>query len=187
MSRHIYTLFISTILFFVSSQCLALTVVERSFEELVNRADTILIGTVTEQKAQWENPTQQNYIVTDTILNDVETLKGFSSDTFTLRNKGGKLGPYREYYEGLPQLRVGTRYILFVENNRKAIFPIVGISQGILKVIKGSDDKEIVVPTNNNRTNFQHSSKTMSKSFSRNTRNSLSLNELKTAIRNELL
>ena len=188
--RHVGQYVLALALCFSTFNASALTVVERSFEELVARADTILIGTVSERSPQWQNPTLQNYIVTDTLLTDVEILKGAPSETYTLRTKGGKLGPYREYYEGLPQLLIDERYVLFIKNNYQAIFPIVGIDQGVLRIITNANNEETVTSTQGEALSLQPSPQNqVSKSLQPNSsiaHPTLSVAELKNAIHNEL-
>lgn len=114
---------------------MALTTVQRSFEELVSLADHILIGTVTGRQSIWRDPVQQRGIITQITLSDLELLKGeHSAANFVLEVTGGQIGPYGEAVGGLPQLAIGQRYLIFVRGNTKNIFPVVGIEQGVLRV-----------------------------------------------------
>lgn len=114
---------------------MALTTVQRSFEELVSLADHIVIGTVTGRQSVWRDPVQQRGIITQITLSDLELLKGeHSAANFVLEVTGGQIGPYGEAVGGLPQLAIGQRYVIFVRGNTQSIFPVVGIEQGVLTV-----------------------------------------------------
>lgn len=129
----------------LSPAVLALTTVQRSFEELVTLADHIVIGTVTGRQSLWRDPLQQRGIITQITLSDLELLKGeHSGSTFVLEMAGGQIGPYGEAVGGLPQLAIGQRYLIFVRGNTQSIFPVVGIEQGVLTVrVDGSGQARV--------------------------------------------
>lgn len=114
---------------------LALSAVNRSFEEMVELADQILVGTVSRQESLWRDPVQQRGIVTRITLTDLDLLKGeHGAADFVLEVAGGQIGPYGEAIAGLPQLISGQRYVLFIRGNARSLFPVVGIHQGVLVV-----------------------------------------------------
>ena len=132
-----------------SSATLALSTVQRSFEELVTLADHIVIGTVTGRQSIWHDPVQQRSIITQITLSDLELLKGkHSGASFVLEMTGGQIGPYGEAVGGLPQLTVGQRYVIFVRGNTQSIFPVVGIEQGVLTVRVDADGQTRVYTFN---------------------------------------
>jgi hypothetical protein len=109
----------------------ALTVVPRSFAELVGLADWVVIGTVTQVASAVEGERIYTYIT----LTDLEMIKGAWHDAeYRLRVSGGVVGQRVEVYQGLPQLEAGQRYILFIRENFSALFPVVGLHQGVFRV-----------------------------------------------------
>jgi hypothetical protein len=111
----------------------ALTAVPRTFAELVRLADWVLIGTVTQVTSAVEAKGERIY--TYVTLADLEMIKGVWHDTeYVLRVSGGVVDQRGEVYPGLPQFEAGRRYILFIQGNFSALFPVVGLHQGVFRV-----------------------------------------------------
>jgi hypothetical protein len=111
----------------------ALTAVPRTFAELVGFADWVLIGTVTQITSAVEAKRERIY--TYVTLADLEVIKGAWHDTeYVLRVSGGVVDQRGEVYPGLPQFEAGRRYILFIQGNFSALFPVVGLHQGVFRV-----------------------------------------------------
>ena len=111
----------------------ALTAVPRTFAELVGLADWVLIGTVTQITSAVEAKGERIY--TYVTLADLEVIKGAWHDTeYVLRVSGGVVDQRGEVYPGLPQFEAGRRYILFIQGNFSALFPVVGLHQGVFRV-----------------------------------------------------
>ena len=109
----------------------ALTVVPRTFAELVGLADWVVIGTVTQVASAIEGERIYTYMTRA----DLEVIKGTWHDAeYRLRVSGGVVGQRMEVYQGLPQLEAGGRYILFIQGNFSALFPVVGLHQGVFRV-----------------------------------------------------
>ena len=118
-----------------SAAVLSFTEVGRSFSQLVDLADVILIGTVTDSAPTWGQGQQASSIFTVVTLDDLEVIKGsVSGATYAFRHVGGRMGDVLQFYEGMPRLKVGTRYLLFIPGDTNVLFPTVGISQGIFIV-----------------------------------------------------
>jgi hypothetical protein len=122
----------------------ALTAVPRTFAELVGRADWVLIGTVTQVTSAVEAKGTQIY--TYVTLADLEVIKGEWHDTeYVLRVSGGVVDQRGEVYPGFPQFEEGRRYILFIQGNFSALFPVVGLHQGVFRVEWDSVRQQTVV------------------------------------------
>ena len=122
----------------------ALTVVPRTFAELVGLADWVLIGTVTQVSSAVE--AQGERIYTYVTLTDLEMIKGEWHDTeYVLRVSGGVVDQRGEVYPGLPQFEVGKRYVLFIQGNFSALFPVVGLHQGMFRVERDAARQQTVV------------------------------------------
>jgi hypothetical protein len=91
----------------------------------------VVIGTVTQSASAVEGERIYTYIT----LADLEMIKGTWHDAeYRLRVSGGVVGQRMEVYQGLPQLEAGQRYILFIQGNFSALFPVVGLHQGVFRV-----------------------------------------------------
>jgi len=111
----------------------ALIAMPRTFAELVGLADWVLIGTVTQVTSAVEAKGERIY--TYVTLADLEVIKGEWHDTeYVLRVSGGVVDQRGEVYPGLPQFEEGRRYILFIQGNFSALFPVVGLHQGVFRV-----------------------------------------------------
>src|SRR3569623_327776 len=124
----------------------ALSVVPRSFDELVSLADVVLGGMVSAQQSRCVTP-EQVQISTYVTLSDLQVVKGALDDPqYTLRIAGGVVGDRAEEYPGLPQLVTGQSYVLFVRGNQRDFFPVVGIHQGVYHIVKDAAGREVVLP-----------------------------------------
>ena len=125
----------------------ATTVVERSFSELVQRADMITVGTVTEVREEWD--TAQQAPLTVVTFSDLTILKGRQSGSLTLYFLGGHT-PEGTYLAipGMPRFAVGEKNVVFSAGNRRDFCPLVGIWQGRLHVKFDSQRKIETVSDN---------------------------------------
>jgi len=124
----------------------ALTIVPRTFTELVGLADWVLIGTVTQVASAVEAKGERIY--TYVTLADLEVIKGEWHDTeYVLRVSGGVVDQRMEVYPGLPQFETGRRYILFIQGNFRDLFPVVGLAQGVFRVEWDPERQQEVVRT----------------------------------------
>src|SRR5947199_4457590 len=67
----------------------ATTVIPPTFDELVDQAQVIFQGKVTEVRSQWTGEGAQRYIVSYVTFRVEESLKGNSGQTYTIRMCGG--------------------------------------------------------------------------------------------------
>lgn len=105
----------------------AMTVVNRSFPELVARAEQIVVGTVTDVR---EGPDDRGAPCTWVTFADLVVLKGDVGSTLTLRLLGGASGPNVARIPDMPTFTPGQRLVLFVAGNGRDICPLVGVWQG---------------------------------------------------------
>jgi hypothetical protein len=128
----------------------ALTTAEHSFDELVALSEQILVGTVTDIASAWGQGREAGTIFSTIRLNAIETIKGPAPDgAYTLKVIGGVVGDQAQFYPGLPQFQSGQRYLLFIRGNRRAMFPITGVTQGFYRVQWDSRaERLLAVPAN---------------------------------------
>lgn len=112
---------------------LATTVVPPSFDELVERADTVFEGRVTAIRSKWVGQGDARRIKTEYTFAVDEVLKGSAAATYTLEVLGGTVGDVTLTVGGSPDFAVGDRVLLFVTRNRTQFVPLVGVMHGHYK------------------------------------------------------
>jgi hypothetical protein len=112
----------------VSAQ--ATTVIPPTFDQLVNDAELIFQGTVTELHSQWTGEGVDRHIVTYVTFQVEEAIKGAPGANYTLRMFGGTVDGLTMEATDTPRFKMGNRDILFVEHNGTQFVPLVGIMHG---------------------------------------------------------
>lgn len=112
------------------SQTTATTVIPPTFEQLVQEAELIFQGTVTDSRSVWEGEGGQRHIETYVTFNVEDSVKGQPGTSYTIRMLGGTVGDETMEVTDSPKFKVGDREILFVEHNNDQFVPLVGISHG---------------------------------------------------------
>src|SRR6266403_6120667 len=108
----------------------ATIVVPPTFEQLVQQAELIFQGTVTDVRSVWQGEGAQRHIDTYIRFQVDENVKGNATSSYTLRVLGGTVGDETMEVTDTPKFKVGDREILFVEHNNEQFVPLVGISHG---------------------------------------------------------
>lgn len=125
----------------------ALSVVPRSFDELVQRADLVMVGTVQDVRSEFaDGGLDQNTIFSYVSFGDLDVVKGrVAAMEYELRVPGGVVGRFAQDYPGVPTFQTGQRYLLFIRGNRRDFFPVVGITQGVYRVLTTTQERHVVV------------------------------------------
>src|ERR1700741_2233652 len=105
----------------------ATTVIPPTFEQLVQQAELIFQGTVTDSRSVWEGEGGQRHIETYVTFQVEENVKGQAGTSYVIRMLGGTVGDETMEVTDTPKFRVGDREILFVEHNNEQFIPLVGI------------------------------------------------------------
>src|SRR5437867_11309553 len=108
----------------------ATIVVPPTFEQLVQQAELIFQGTVTDVRSVWQGEGAQRHIDTYVRFQVDENVKGNATSSYTLRVLGGTVGDETMEVTDSPKFKVGDREILFVEHNNEQFVPLVGINHG---------------------------------------------------------
>ena len=124
------------------------TVIPPTFDELVNRAQVIFQGVVTDVRSQWVGEGAQRSIVSYVIFKVEDAMKGNPGSTYTMRMLGGTVGDQTMEVTDSPKFKVGNRDVLFVENNGSQFVPLVGIMHGRFRVERERASGREVVTTN---------------------------------------
>jgi hypothetical protein len=112
----------------------ATSVIPPTFEELVQQAELIFQGTVTDVRSVWEGEGAQRHIDTYVTFQIDEKVKGEATSSYTIRMLGGTVGDETMEVTDSPKFKVGDREILFVEHNNEQFIPLVGIDHGHFRV-----------------------------------------------------
>src|SRR5258706_313796 len=105
-----------------------------TFEQLVQQAELIFQGTVTDVRSVWQGEGAQRHIDTYVRFQVDENVKGNATSSYTLRVLGGTVGDETMEVTDSPKFKVGDREILFVEHNNEQFGPLVGINHGHFRV-----------------------------------------------------
>lgn len=108
----------------------ATTVIPPTFERLVQQAEVIFQGTVTDVRSIWEGEGAQRHIDTYITFQIGENVKGNAGSSYTIRILGGTVGDETMEVTDTPKFKVGDSDILFVEHNNDQFVPLVGINNG---------------------------------------------------------
>lgn len=112
----------------------ATTVLEKSFSALVQEAEVIAVGTVSAIATEWDEDREAPFTLV--TFSDVDILKGEAATALTLRFLGGPT-PDGSILRiaGVPQFTIGERNVLFVAGNDHYAVPLIGIWQGVYRVV----------------------------------------------------
>jgi hypothetical protein len=108
----------------------ATTVIAPDFESLVSQADYIVRATVKSITSEYRTTPQGKAIFTKVELQVLETIAGTPPQPLVLQLLGGTVDGMTMRVAGVPQFHVGDEDILFVQNNGRQFFPLVGIMNG---------------------------------------------------------
>lgn len=108
----------------------ATTVIAPTFDELVDQAEVIFQGNVTDVKSMWAGEGGQRHIVSFVTFQIEDGLKGNPGQSYTIRMLGGTVDGETMEISDAPKFAVGDKDILFVQNNGSQFIPLVGIMHG---------------------------------------------------------
>ena len=129
----------------------ATTVIPPTFDELVDQAQVIFQGTVTEVKSQWAGEGAQRYIVSYVTFRVEESLKGKSGQSYTIRMFGGTVDDESMGVSDAPVFVAGDKDIVFVQNNGTQFIPLVGIMHGRFHIQRDRSGHESVLTNENEK------------------------------------
>ena len=124
------------------------TIIPPTFEQLVQQAELIFQGTVTNSLSVWEGEGGQRHIETYVTFKIEDNVKGQAGASYTIRMLGGTVGDETMEVTDTPKFTVGDREILFVEHNNDQFVPLVGIDHGRFHVQKDEQTGRDVVVNN---------------------------------------
>jgi len=112
------------------------SVLPPTFDELVARADEVILARVVARQSSWVTSRSGRAIVTDVTFAIERTLKGESRIQRTLEFLGGTVGDVSLTVAGIPEFQVNDRDVLFVRDTGRPASPLVGFSYGRFRVVR---------------------------------------------------
>lgn len=108
----------------------ATTVIAPDFDSLVSGADYVVRAVVKSVTSEYRTTPQGRAIFTKVELQVLETITGTPPSPLVLDLLGGTVDGVTMRVEGVPRFKVGDEDILFVQNNGRQFYPLVGIMNG---------------------------------------------------------
>jgi hypothetical protein len=123
---------------------LATVVSYLSSEDLVHRADLIVIGSCVEKTSEWGAKSER--IFTYVRITPEKCLKGGRCPSEVIvRQVGGRVGALALTIPGTPKFEPSEKVILFLKETPSAFYQVIGLSQGKFTIIhKGKSGKSYV-------------------------------------------
>jgi hypothetical protein len=124
----------------------AITVQPITFEELVRDATAVLYGRVAEVRGRWT--ADRRSIESIASIEALRYLKGNLGEDVPVRLLGGEAGGFINAMPGAPVLRKGDLVVLFLGAHGPAIPVLVGLTQGVFRVVvdRSSGSAHVVPP-----------------------------------------
>lgn len=129
--------FLPVLLFAVASASAA-TLQQLSMDQMTDLATSVVRARVTEASAAVSSASGTPTIYTHYKLDVSEIWKGSAVSEVTM--PGGTANGQRQSFPGVPELRVGGEYVLFLwKSPSTGIIHTIGLTQGIFEVTKQAD------------------------------------------------
>jgi hypothetical protein len=114
------------------------------FEEKVENAAAIVMGTCIAQQSRWDDA--RNWILTYSTFRIEKTLKGLPAQEITIVTPGGRVGSIAQEVVGVPRFREGEEHVVFVRNSQAGP-TVLYLEQGNYRVTKNDRGDRIVQPS----------------------------------------
>ena len=127
------------------------TVVAPTFDELVMRAESVIVARVAATRSAWVASRSGRAIVTDVTVSIERTLKGPTYAERSFEFLGGTVGDDTLTVDGMPEFHVGDRDVLFISEAGRPASPLVGFMYGRFRIIPDSRTGADIVRTHDGR------------------------------------
>ena len=112
----------------------ATTVQRLTLDDMVSKADTIVIGRVINSQSSWTK--NGKLILTQTTFEVQEGLKGAATKTVTITTVGGRVGNNILHVSGMPSFQPEETAVIFLERSNSYL-TVLGLSQGKFSIVNG--------------------------------------------------
>ena len=116
------------VLLLSASLATATTLVRLDFDDLVEQADRIVIGTVEHTQGFWEET--GTFVHTDVTLSVDRNLRGRGPSEIVLRTPGGVVGGTGQVFHGAATFEIGERVLVFLTTWEDGTPKVLGYAQG---------------------------------------------------------
>lgn len=127
------------------------SVVAPTFDELVARAESVVVAEVVATRSTWVESRAGRAIVTDVTVAIERTLKGPIYTERALEFLGGTVGDDTLHVEGMPEFHVGDRDVLFIRDSGRPVSPLVGFMYGRFRIVRDTRAGVEMVRTHDGR------------------------------------
>jgi len=122
----------------------ATTVIPPSFDELVERSESVVRSRVSAMRCEWRGEGETRRIVTVVTFAIDETIVGTTAATVELEFLGGEIDGERMTIAGQTRFAVGQEDVLFVSRERGTITPLVRMMYGRYLVARRDDGARLM-------------------------------------------
>ena len=110
------------------------------FDDKVENAAAIVVGTCVAQRAQWDPA--RNWILTYSTFRVEKTLKGQPAQEMTIVTPGGTVDGITQEIIGVPRFREGEEHALFVRHSQAGP-TVLYLEQGDYRVIRDRGERHV--------------------------------------------
>jgi hypothetical protein len=160
----------------------ATTMLRLDVPELAQSSDTVVHGTVRRVESRWSGDRRR--IITDVEIQVTEALKGEPGSTVLLIQPGGSVGDIGQAVHGSASFTPGEEVVVFLERKGASAFRLSGMAQGKYQVRRAADSQTVLAVPEDTQQVLLLDPDTRQATTA--TRKTLTLQELKTAIRTAL-
>jgi hypothetical protein len=121
-------------IFFTAVSAYATTVQRLGLEDLAKKANTIVVGRVTNSRTYWS--TNGKLILTNYTFQVDESIKGQAVRNVEITTIGGRIGDVELRVSGMPSFQAGENAVVFLEQSA-GYQTVLGLGQGKFTVTAG--------------------------------------------------
>lgn len=129
-------LFATAIVLGLAASARPTTIVAPSFQEMIARAEQVVVARVAARRSTWVSSRSGRAIVTDVTFLIERTIKGAVYTERSLEFLGGTVGDDTMEVDGMPEFRVGDRDVLFIRDSGRPASPLVGFKYGRFRIVR---------------------------------------------------
>lgn len=111
-----------------------------SLDEMLTASTSVVVGTASEHKSQWEDLPNGRRIVTYTKIKVDKAIVGSPGSELWVRTLGGTVGDIGQAVSGEAQIALGSKSVLFLMK-RGDVTVVTGMAQGHFPIV--ADDKGV--------------------------------------------
>ncbi len=111
-----------------------------TLDDMIAKSTAIVRGTAVSSRAAFSG----RIIYTHYSVQVSESYKGSGSGVLDVAVPGGVANDLRQTFSGSPELRLGQEYVLFLWTAPSGITQIIGLTQGLFSVARGSESDPAV-------------------------------------------